>query len=83
MKCERCGFVANNVGPFRCDQKQWSALCAKCKIELTLTPEREAALAREIATAFQVALGEPFCACGRRWSDCDGSRLRCHRRAAP
>lgn len=21
--------------------------------------------------------GEPFCACGRRWSDCDGSRVKC------
>ncbi|MGL4257956.1 MAG: hypothetical protein ACRCSL_16605 [Microbacterium sp.] len=25
-------------------------------------------------------LGEPFCACGRRWSDCDGSRARCHKK---
>ena len=23
---------------------------------------------------------EPFCACGRRWSDCDGSRAKCHKR---
>lgn len=23
--------------------------------------------------------GEPFCACGRRHSDCDGSRRNCHR----
>lgn len=25
--------------------------------------------------------GEPFCACGRRWADCDGSRLKCHKRS--
>jgi hypothetical protein len=24
--------------------------------------------------------GEPFCACGRRWSDCDGSRRGCNRK---
>jgi hypothetical protein len=28
----------------------------------------------------ELHLGEPFCACGRRWSDCDGSRARCHKR---
>jgi len=22
---------------------------------------------------------EPFCACGRRWADCDGSRTKCVR----
>lgn len=24
-------------------------------------------------------ISEPFCACGRRWSQCDGSRLGCRR----
>ncbi len=29
----------------------------------------------------QITTGEsePFCACGRRWSDCDASRAKCHR----
>lgn len=26
-----------------------------------------------------LGLGEPFCACGRRWADCDGSRTDCSR----
>lgn len=27
-----------------------------------------------------VGFAEPFCACGRRWSQCDRSRLGCHTR---
>lgn len=36
---------------------------------------------RLAATSIQ-GIQEPFCACGRRWSDCDGSRATCHRRAS-
>lgn len=38
-------------------------------------PEREGEVHAECG------MGEPFCACGRRWSDCDGSRAKCHRNA--
>lgn len=34
-----------------------------------------------VTRAYVEGLGEPYCACGRRWSDCDGSRRGCHRRA--
>lgn len=33
--------------------------------------------------AFADGLGEPFCACGRRWSQCDRSRVACGRPQSP
>lgn len=54
----------------------WAAdgICGACEFEGEFDePEADEAQGYE----------EPFCACGRRWSDCDGSRTNCHRYQPP
>ena len=41
---------------------------------------RECRDAMRRAEEIAEGLGEPFCACGRRWSECDGSRSGCQSR---
>lgn len=66
-------------------------------LEVTITlDELEAittqveALAADTTTPAETMAGStiddlllPFCACGRRWSQCDGARAQCHQRRDP
>lgn len=45
--CPRCQKEKPNVGPWK--SGEWSELCGSCKIQLTLTPKRVAALQAEFA----------------------------------
>lgn len=50
-KCERCGGT-DCVGRWR--SGQWSKLCTRCKLQVTLTPERTAKLERDLRRMFGV-----------------------------
>lgn len=39
-KCERCGLMRPNCGPWREDGQRFASVCGPCKIAATMTPER-------------------------------------------
>jgi hypothetical protein len=57
--CEVCGepFHAN-ASPFKADGRQYAWVCGGCKIRLTLTPARKAALETELSHALSVVAGK-------------------------
>lgn len=58
--CERCDFAAFNVGPFRNDAtgERWARLCARCKVQITLTPDTVASMERELSAAVRALNGD-------------------------
>lgn len=63
------------AGEGYCTRTDEHGHCADCG------STEHAACPTEEPVAPVTSQAEPFCACGRRWSDCDGSRAKCHRRA--
>lgn len=50
LTCDRCERTVETVGPWK-DPGPFRRLCTRCKIELTLTPERKARLEQTIRRA--------------------------------
>ncbi len=69
--CTACGGKGFTVAPRVLAPAAADPECAEPPLPSAADPVR-----------YAEGINEPFCACGRRISECDGSRAGCHKRAA-